>query len=152
METKFSLISEITLPLGSVCSDGPYAGAGLWINFLVAMPRVYVFQYSMRPSSERNGMEIAVSALRRGQPWPTDRHRRIRFTDTTLYSPWPVGQEYDNARDLSDLFLSRFFQWPAAICSDRSDVFKTSFASISEQADTTVTSLQGILLCPLGLP
>lgn len=148
MNTRFALITEISLPLGSVYLDGSYDGAGVWIDFLVAMPCVHVLRYSIRQSAERHGI---ASAVRTGQ-WvkaaPTVKHRRISFTCTTLYSPWPVGQEYGNARDFCDLFLSEFFQWPAEMCSNRSDVFKSSFASISEQAEITVASMQGMYLCP----
>jgi len=148
MDTRFSLISGITLHLGLVCLDDPYGGTEVWIDLLVALPRVYVIQYSIHHSSVRTGMGLAVSAVRSEKPRIIAKHRRISFTYTTLYSPWPVGQEYDNARDFCDLFLSRFFQWPAKICSNRSNVFTSTFASISEQVGATVASLQGVLLYP----
>lgn len=152
MDTRFSLITDISLPLGAVCLDGSFGAAGVWIDFLVAMPRVRVLRYSIRRSTERSGF---ASALHTGS-WvkvaPVVKHRRISFTYTTLYSPWPVGKEFDHARDFCDLFLSRFFQWPAEMYGNRSDIFMSSLVLISEQAETTIASLQGCSCFPRPSP
>jgi len=146
MNTRFSIITEISLPLGPICLDGLYGGAGVWIDFLVAMPQVRVLRYSVRQSAERSTFASALHAGPLVKVTPTVKQCRISFTYTTLYSPWPVGKEFDHARNFCDLFLCRFFQWPAEMYSNRSEVFKSSFALISEQAKITVASMQGVLL------
>lgn len=148
MDTKFCLLTEISLPLGPICLDCLHGDAWIWVYFLVAMPRVRVLQYSIRQSTERGAPTSALCTGLGGGHSLSVKNRRINFSCTTLYSPWPVGKELNNARDFCDLFLSRFFQWSAEICSNRSDVFKSSLTLIVEQAETTIASMQGIILCP----
>lgn len=148
MDTRFCLLTEISLPLGPICLDCLHGGTWIWVYFLVTMPRVRVLQYSIRQSTERCAPTSALCIGQMGGRPLSVKHRRINFSCTTLYSSWPVGKEFNHARDFCDLFLSRFCQWPASICSNRSDIFKSSFTLIVEQAETTIASMQGIILCP----
>ena len=148
MDTRFCLLTEMSLPLGPICLDWLHGGAWIWVDFLVAMPRVRVLQYSIRQTTERGVPTSAPCIGQGGGRPPSVKHRRINFSCTTLYSTWPAGKEHDHARDFCDLFLSRFCQWPAKICSNRSDFFKSSFTSIVEQTETTIASMQGVILCP----
>lgn len=148
MDTRFCLLTEISLPLGPICLDCLHGGAWIWVDFLVAMPRVRVLQYSIRQGTERGAPTSAPRIGQRGGRPQSVKHRRINFSCTTLYSPWPAGKEHNHARDFCDLFLSRFCQWPASICSNRSDFFKSSFTLIVEQTEATIASMQGVILCP----
>ena len=60
MDTRFFLLTEISLPLGPVCLDCLPGGAWIWVDVLVAMPRVRVLQYSIRQSAERGAPTSAL--------------------------------------------------------------------------------------------
>lgn len=142
MNTKLSLISEISMPIGDVCMGVSRSGENLWIDLLVALPSARIFHFSLRCSTcqsrvpEKLYLPVIRSHL--NQLLPLYHRRRIVFTNATLCAWWPEGRQMELAREFCDIFLYKFFQWPLDIYSSRSNVFKSSFSSVYSHLASTV--------------